>query len=116
MHTNEEETKPFKVFCDDMYHYQDEDERYLVGSYDTLEEAVEKCCAILIENLLHLYEPGMTAEQLGAQWWSFGEDPWVSTPESSTENIPFSAAKALPALVVQIVEEQNKLVDKKTDI
>jgi len=33
----------FKIFVDDNYHYMDKSERYEVGSYDSLEEAVNKC-------------------------------------------------------------------------
>jgi len=65
----------FKIFVDDNYHYMDKSERYSVGSYDSLEEAVNKCKEITIKSLKDLYEKGITPETLSAQWAMFGEDP-----------------------------------------
>ena len=82
--------KKYKVFVDDNYHYMDEGERYPVGSYDTFAEALEKCKEITITSLKHLYEKGMTPDELHAQWSSFGEDPFI---RGADEPVPFSARK-----------------------
>jgi hypothetical protein len=110
-------SKPFRVLCDDMFHYQDTDARLFIGSFATREEAVEKCQAILMETLLNLYDPGMTESELMTKWWSFGDDPFVSGPNNSPDDIPFSAAKEAPAFAKYIVEQKEKeLTDNKKDI
>jgi hypothetical protein len=87
------------------------------GSFATREEAVEKCQAILMETLLNLYDPGMTESELMTKWWSFGDDPFVSGPNNSPDDIPFSAAKEAPAFAKYIVEQKEKeLTDNKKDI
>ena len=80
----------YKVFVDDNYHYMDESQRYTVGSFDTLEEAVNKCKEITIKSLNDLYEKGITAEKLKTQWLTFGEDPYVFGGDGA---VPFSARK-----------------------
>jgi len=103
-----DDAKPFRVLCDDMFHYQDSDARLFIGAFATREEAVEKCQAILMETLSNLYEPGMTEEALMTKWWSFGDDPWVSGPNHNTDNIPFSADKEAPAFARFIIEQKEK--------
>ena len=78
----------YKVFVDDNYHYMDEGERYSVGSYDSLEEAVNKCRELTIRSLKDLYEEGITPEKLSAQWAMFGEDPFIRGGDGP---VPFSA-------------------------
>ena len=99
-----DETKPFKVYCDDMFHYQDTDARLFIGSFATGEEAEEKCRAILRETLLSLHEAGMTAETLMTKWWALGDDPWISGPNDSK----FSAATEAPAFAKFIVEQKEQ--------
>ena len=103
------DTKPFRVFCDDMFHYQDPDARLFIGSFATREEAVEKCRAILMETLSNLYEPEMTESALVTQWWSFGEDPWISGPNTTPDGIRFSAANEVPALAKRITEHSGPI-------
>lgn len=108
-----DETKPFKVYCDDMFHYQDTDARLFIGSFATSEEAKEKCRAILMETLLSHYEAGMTAETLMTKWWTFGDDPWISGPNHNPDDIPFSAAKEAPAFAKHIVEQKGQELKAK---
>ncbi len=91
-----------------MFHYQDTDARLFIGSFATSEEAKEKCRAILMESLLNHYEPGMTAEILMTKWWTFGDDPWISSPNPTPDDIPFSAAKEAPAFAKHIVEQKEQ--------
>jgi hypothetical protein len=72
----------YTVLVDDNYRFMDEDERYEVGSFSTLEEAVAACKAIVDEFLHGAYKPGMTAEQLYDGYVGFGEDPFISGPSS----------------------------------
>ncbi len=81
------------VKVDDNFHYMDESERYTAGSYDTLEEAIEKCKKITIENLEGLYEKDIKPNKLLSQWGFFGEDPFIISPSESKIKIPFSARK-----------------------
>jgi len=78
----------YTVCVDANYHYMDESERRTVGSYNSLEEAIEKCKAITIRSLEDLYEDGITPEKLRAQWSMFGEDPFIV---GGDETVPFSA-------------------------
>jgi hypothetical protein len=55
-------SEKYKVYVDDNYHYMDESERYAVGSYSSLKEALEKCKEITIESLGGLFEKGMTQD------------------------------------------------------
>jgi len=82
--------KKYEVRVDDNYHYMDASERYAVGSYDSLEKAIEKCKEITIKSLQDLCEKDISPEKLSAQWSMFGEDPYVFGGEG---NVPFSARK-----------------------
>ena len=80
---------PCKVFVDDNFHYTDEDERYQLGEFATLEAAMAACKKIVDDFLLENYKPGMTTEALYRQYTSFGEDPWIVGQEDDRK--PFSA-------------------------
>ena len=98
----EDMSKKYKVCIDDNYHYMDEDERYAIGSYDSLEEAVEKCQDITIRSLKELYETGITPENLSAQWSMFGEDPFIVGGAGS---VPFSARKFITTELCKAIIE-----------
>jgi hypothetical protein len=83
-------SEKYKICVDDNYHYMDESERYPADSCSSLEEAVERCKEFTIKSLQGLYEDGITAEDLSAQWAMFGEDPYVVGGDGS---VPFSARK-----------------------
>ncbi|MFA7157521.1 MAG: hypothetical protein WC123_07555 [Bacilli bacterium] len=76
------------VKIDDNYHYMDESERINDGGYKTLEEAIDRCKMIVLNNLKELYKKGMDAGDLGAQWAMFGEDPFIV---GGDESVPFSS-------------------------
>ena len=80
----------YRVLVDDNYHYMDESKRHTAGSYDSLEEAVNRCKEITIQSLKDLYEEGIAPEKLKAQWAMFGEDPYVFGGAGA---VPFSARK-----------------------
>ena len=96
----------YKVIVDDNYHHGDESERYPVGSYDSLEEAINKCKELTIESLEYFYETGITPENLSAQWALFGEDPYIFGGEGS---VPFSARKFITTELCQLI------IDSKLD-
>ena len=99
----------YKVYVDDNYHYMDESERYAVGSYHSLEDALEKCKEITIGSLVDLVEKGITAENLSAQWSMFGEDPFIRGGEGS---VPFSARKFITVELCEAIIESHNKVDK----
>lgn len=97
----------YQVFVDDNFHYMDESERYLKGTYDSLEEAERICKLIVKESLLHLYKPGMTPEELYDAYVAMGEDPWICGCESSDDlSVPFSAWKYAKERAGDICDEQ----------
>ena len=98
----------YKVYVDDNYHYMDEGERYEVGSYDSLEDALEKCKEITIRSLADLIEEGITPENHSAQWAMFGEDPFIFGGDGT---VPFSARKFITVeLCKAIIESHNKVI------
>ncbi len=90
----------YKVFVDDNYHYTDESERNTVGSYGSLEEALDKCKEITVKSLIHFYEKGITPDKLKAQWLMFGEDPFIV---GADESVPFSARKFITTELCQLI-------------
>jgi hypothetical protein len=98
--------KRFAVYIDDNYHYTDESERSAVGSFNSMEEALEKCKEITISSLSSMYEAGISAEKLSAQWSMFGDDPFIRGGDGS---VPFSARKFItPELCQAIIDAQEK--------
>ena len=97
--------KKYKVCVDDNYHYMDESERYTAGSYNSLDEAIEKCREITLSSLESFYEAGITPEKLSAQWSMFGEDPFIVGGDGP---VPFSARKFItPELCKEIIEAKR---------
>jgi hypothetical protein len=79
----------YRVLVDDNYHYMDESERYELGSYATLEAAIQAAKVVVDSFLASEYHPGMNASQLYKQYLTFGDDPFILGPEQSEIN--FSA-------------------------
>lgn len=77
------------VYVDDNFHYMDEDERYCLGTFETLDAAVAACQKIVDEFLQD--NPAKTADDLYDQYTSFGEDPWIKGPSPAPDTPPFSA-------------------------
>ena len=79
----------FSVFIDDNFNYMDEDARYKLGDFDTLEEAIDTCKKIVDDFLLENYKPGMRAAELSSLYVNFGEDPFIIG--QGTQGVLFSA-------------------------
>ncbi len=69
--------KQFRVLVDDNYDYMDESRRREQGRYDTLEEAIAACKAMVDECLRRCHQPGMTAAELELQYKAGGDDPFI---------------------------------------
>ncbi len=87
-------TQRITVFVDDNYHYQDEDERYQLGNFDTIEAAITACQRLVDEYLEEArgdsIPPIASAADLYQGYTMFGPDPFVV---GAAENVPFSAWK-----------------------
>ncbi len=81
----------YKVIVNDNFHYMDEDERYELGTFSTLEEAVAACKQIVDADLTGWAERNITADELYNLYVSFGEDPFIVTLDPKDEQATFSA-------------------------
>jgi hypothetical protein len=85
---------PYKIYVDDNFHYQDESERELVGAYPDCNSAVAACKQI-VETWLHgRYRAGMSAPELYEEYTSFGDDPWISSPDKGCKFSAWTYAQA----------------------
>jgi hypothetical protein len=62
---------------DDNFHFMDETERYELGAFDTVEEALSKCREIIDADFAHMAKPGLSPEALYELYVHFGEDPFI---------------------------------------
>lgn len=91
----------YTVYVDDNFNFMDEDERTVVGIFETYEAATEKCRAIVNASLKSLNDGSMTADALYEDFTSHGEDPFIRpNPPHGTE--PFSAWKYAEARCVEM--------------
>ena len=102
----------FKVLVDDNYNYMDESARYEAGTYESLEEAVNKCKELTIESLKDFHEEGIDADTLKAQWSLFGDDPFVFGGEGS---VPFSARAFISTELCQEIIDAIEAEAGKSD-
>ena len=72
---------PYKVLVDENSHYMDEAERYLAGEYGTCEAAICECRRIVDSFLIASYRPSMPAGELMELYTTFGEDPFIASPD-----------------------------------
>ena len=82
---------PFEVIVDDNFHYMDESERYVLGSFETFECALDAAKRIVDQYLASAYRPGITVEELYGSYTSFGEDPFIRSSEVQADAGTFSA-------------------------
>jgi hypothetical protein len=68
----------YTVLVDDNFHYMDEDERYTLGAFESLDVAIAACKKLVDDFLKANHKPGITADELYAAYTSFGEDPFIA--------------------------------------
>jgi hypothetical protein len=78
---------PYTVYVDDNYHYQDEEHRYRLGEFASIDEAVAACKRVVDEYLQGDMELDMSADDLYTRYVHFGEDPFIV----GADGVPFSA-------------------------
>lgn len=69
--------KTFKVSVDYNFHFMDETERYMAGTFDRFEATAAKCRSIVDHGLQHLHKSGMKAGELFKMYCAFREGPWI---------------------------------------
>lgn len=85
-------SQKFTVLVNDNYHYQDEEERYQLGEFDTLPAAIS-ACQYLVDEYLDEARKDLTSsmapvDDLYRSYTMFGPDPFVV---GAVEHVPFSA-------------------------
>ena len=98
----------YQVYCDDNFHFTDEDERGYIGEFATAEEAIAKCKEIVQESVEHCRKPGMTAEEIYEAYVDFGDDPFI-------KGVKFSAwdyAKQLSEKERKQRTARQRIIDK----
>jgi len=81
----------YSVYVDDNFHYQDESERYKLGDFASLDEAVAACKRIVDGFLQAEVSPDIAAVERYAQYTGFGPDPFIVTDDPGAGSPPFSA-------------------------
>ena len=67
----------YTVMVDDNFHYMDKEERWELGTFATLDEALVACRTLVDEWLAYNHKPGMTGAELYSLYCSFGDDPFI---------------------------------------
>ena len=80
----------YTVYVDDNFHYMDESERYKLGDFATLDEAI-KACKRSVDGFLNDERACGTAAERYAQYTGFGPDPFIMTDDPDAGSPPFSA-------------------------
>jgi len=108
--TNE---KPnYTVFVDDNFHFMNEDERWTVGAYESLDDALQKCMEMVGQFMLEQDYPAMKADTLYEGYTSFGDDPFIIGPV----RVKFSAwdyAKALANVLAVTPAEDGPQTERR---
>jgi hypothetical protein len=82
---------PYRVMCDDNFHYMEGDERSAHGTFASAEEALDACRRLVDRSLMHEYaQGGVTAEALYDRYTDFGDDPFVVALDGAPD-VKFSA-------------------------
>ena len=100
--------KQYTIRILDNFHFMDKDEEYNSGTFDTYEEAVAKCKAILDDFLESAYQPGDTADGLYGTYVHYGETPLVLGENLGT----FDANQYARIRCQQIVKNHQPKINK----
>jgi len=79
----------YTVFVDDNAHYMDEESRYKLGDFETLEAATAAAKKLLDDWIRENRKVGKSGSQLFSEYCSFGDDPYIVGPDQG--RTPFSA-------------------------
>ena len=87
----------FSVFVDENFHCMDMAERWKLGDFGTLDEALAQCRRLVDEDLANLREPGMSGQELFDRYCMFGDDPFVQGQDFSWWDYAREQARRLSA-------------------
>jgi hypothetical protein len=83
----------YTLLCDDNFHFMDEEERVVLGEFDSAEEAIAAAKQIVDRYLLDAYSPDMTADALYDHYTSFGSDPFIRSDDRACHFSAWDYAK-----------------------
>jgi hypothetical protein len=100
----------FRVIIDDNFHYMDESARGAAGEFATLAEALGAAQKIVDDCLASAFHTGISAEELGAGYTMFGEDPFIVSTDVT--GVAFSAREYARQRVAELcgAREQSAAV------
>ena len=82
----------YKVTVDDNFHYMEEDERYELASFLTIEEAIAACKRIVDDDLSAFAKgKNYAPDDLYEHYVSFGSDPFIVALDPKDDRPCFSA-------------------------
>jgi hypothetical protein len=82
----------YKVMVDDNFHYMEEDERYELATFSTIEEAIAARKRIVDDDLSELAKgKNYTPDHLYEHYVSFGSDPFIVALDPKDDRPCFSA-------------------------
>src|ERR1700722_20140636 len=97
----------YKVMIDDNFHYMDDDARREHGTYDSREQALAACRAIVEASVKAHLEPGMSAAALFKRYQDFGDDPFILVIDGRDDDAKFSAWSYAQELCAMICGERR---------
>src|SRR5271167_2331450 len=84
-------TYKYTVNVDDNFHYMDEEERYKLGDFTSLDEAVAACKRMVDAFLKDETSLDRPAAERYQQYTNFGPDPFIVSDDPAAEEQRFSA-------------------------
>jgi hypothetical protein len=82
----------YKVMVDDNFHYMEEDERYELATFSTIEEAIAACKRVVDDDLSAFGKgKSYTPDELYDHYVSFGSDPFIVALDAKNDRPCFSA-------------------------
>jgi hypothetical protein len=69
--------RKYLVLVDDHAHYMDETERYQLGEFESVDDAVGAAQALVDQFLAGEHRPGMSVDQLFSIYTHYGPDPFI---------------------------------------
>jgi len=85
--------KKYVVYVDDNYHHGDEEERYLLGEFNTREEALLACKNKVEEYFQRIEKGKYSFTELWQGYIMYGEDPFIGNDDNQDSFSAWEYAK-----------------------
>ncbi|MFQ5570247.1 MAG: hypothetical protein ACE5G0_11270 [Rhodothermales bacterium] len=89
----------YTIYVDDNYHYQDESERYTLGTFKTYPDAIRAARKVVNKSLAASYKRGMTPAALLHAYKTFGKDPYIIPDEGDSRFSAWTYAEERCAVI-----------------